>query len=363
MAVTTLYTIAAAQGFLLAIALWRKTVNNTSNRVLSVWMLFMVFDLVIKVIYQDNPENTWTSTKLLTIYFPFLYGSFFYIYVRTLIKKSPLRLRDLLHFSIFFILVGINIRVIVSPHLINTYGVVYSNALLYFYSISYVISGLLLVIKYRTNLQQQKVDIEGIDLTWLMIMSYSQIVIWVIAVSQWLIPIPSYNVSTIYSAVSLWIIITGYLSLSQHNVPKVSSIKTPKNASNNPLNDDRFDEVKIRLDDLFNNKNLHIQPSLTIGDLAKSSGYPEYLISLFINRVHDMSFRDYINDLRISKAKEELQNPENKLTILDIAYACGFNSKSTFNSAFKKFTHLTPSQFRQQQQVKVDDIDADADKG
>jgi AraC-like DNA-binding protein len=362
MAVTTLYTIAAAQGFLLAIALWHKTVNNSSNRVLSVWMLFMVFDLVIKVIYQDNSEKTWTSTKLLTIYFPFLYGSFFYIYVRTLIKKSPLRPKDLFHFSIFFILVSINIRVIVSPDLINIYGVVYSNALLYFYSISYVISGLLLVLKYRTILQQQKVNIEGIDLTWLMIMSYSQIIIWVIAVSQWLTPIPSYNISTIYSAVSLWIIITGYLSLSQHNVPKVSSIKTPKNDSNNSINDVRFDEVKIRLNDLFNNKNLHLQPSLTIGDLAKFSGYPEYLISLFINRVHGISFRDYINNLRINKAKEMLKKSNEKLTILDIAYECGFNSKSTFNGAFKKFTHMTPSQFKQQQESVVDN-EFDIDKG
>ena len=357
MGLITLYTIAAAQGFLLAIALWRKTVNNTSNRVLSVWMLFMVFDLAIKIIYLEDLNKPWTSAKLLTIYFPFLYGSFFYIYVRTLISKAPLRLSDLLHFSIFFILLGINLQIIISPHLINTYGVVYSNFLLYFYSISYVIAGLLLVLKYRTNLQQQNVDIEGIDLKWLMIMSYSQIVIWIIAVSQWLIPIPSYNVSTIYSAVSLWIIITGYLSLSQNDVPKISSIKPPNNQQNNV----RFDEVKKSLDNLFINKNLHLQPSLTIGDLAKSSGYPEYLISLFINRVHGMSFRDYINALRISKAQEKLQNSETKLTILDIAYACGFNSKSTFNSAFKKITHLTPSQFKQQQVIDDAEVNVDSD--
>ena len=360
MVITTIYTIAAAQGFLLAIALWRKTVNNTSNRVLSVWMLFMVFDLTIKVISLNSTVKPWALADVLILFFPFLYGSFFYIYVRTLISKTRLGPKDLIHFSVFILLLGMNFPIIIVPDSINIHGVVFSNALLYFYSISYVIAGLLLVLKYRKNLQQQKVDIEDIDLTWLKIMSYSQIVIWVIAVSQWLIPVPSYNVSTIYSAVSLWIIITGYLSLSQHNVPKIYSIKMPKNESNNPLNDDRFDEVKIRLDDLFNNKNLHLQPSLTIGDLAKSSGYPEYLISLFINRVHDMSFRDYINDLRISQAKEKLQNPKIKNTILDIAYECGFNSKSTFNTAFKKITHLTPSQFRQQQQVT--DIDVDVDK-
>jgi AraC-like DNA-binding protein len=349
MGLTTIYTIAAAQGFLLAIALWRKAVNNTSNRILSVWMLFMVFDLTIKVISLNSTIKPWTLADVLILFFPFLYGSFFYIYVRTLISKTPLSSKDLIHFSAFILLIVMNFPIIMVPNSIKIHGVFYSEALLYFYSISYVIAGLLLVLKYRKNLQQQIVDIEDIDLKWLMIMSYSQIVIWLIAVSQWLLPIPYYNSWTIYIAVSLWIIITGYLSLSQNNVPKISPIKTPKNESNSQQNDERFNEVKTRLDDLFLNNELHLQPSLTIGKLAQSSGYPEYLISLFINRIHGMSFRDYINELRINKAKQKLQNPDTKSTILDIAYECGYNSKSTFNNAFKKITHLTPSQFKQQQ--------------
>ena len=173
-------------------------------------------------------------------------------------------------------------------------------------------------------------------------MGYSQIVIWLIAVSQWLIPIANYNHWTIYIAVSIWITLMGYLSLSQQNVPAIFPIKTPTNQQD----DKRFDEVKLCLDELIQHKKIHLQPSLTIGNLAKSSGYPEYLISLFINRIHGLSFRDYINTLRINEAKILLENPDEKRTILDIAYECGFNSKSTFNSAFKKTTHQTPSTFR-----------------
>ncbi|MCF6317995.1 MAG: AraC family transcriptional regulator [Proteobacteria bacterium] len=235
-----------------------------------------------------------------------------------------------------------------------TQGPIFSNVILYAYSVSYVIAGLYLVIKYRINLAQQKVDIEGIDLKWLIIMSYCQVVIWIIALSQWLLPFHNGNNWAIYVAVSLWVILTGYLSLSQQNLPIIKELKSNdkhENWQNNGQengqeNDERFDEVGIRLNELIEHKNIHLQPSLTIGNLAKSSGYPEYLISLFINRVHAMNFRDYINKLRIKEAKKLLLE-NNKQTVLDVAYECGYNSKSTFNSAFKKITGQTPSQFRQ----------------
>lgn len=339
-----IYAIGAAQGFILAIALWRKTTNNASNKVLSVWLLFLAFDLSIKVIYLNNNHTPLMSAYLLALLFPFLYGSFFYLYVRTLVKKQSPRKRDFIHFAVFILFVILNFPTLMNPSLFYTKGYIFYDAILFSYSVTYVVAGVLLVNKYRNDLKQQKVDVEGIDLKWLMIMSYCQIVIWLIGVSQWLLALPNFNSWTIYIAVSVWIIITGYLSLSQQSVPELQTLKKPTNETN----DARFDEVKQKLDTLFVNDNIHLQPSLTIGQLAQKSGYPEYLISLFINRIHQVNFRDYINDLRIQEAIKKLKD-NNKTTILDIAYECGFNSKSTFNSAFKKITGQTPSQFKQQQ--------------
>ena len=97
----------------------------------------------------------------------------------------------------------------------------------------------------------------------------------------------------------------------------------------------------------MNQNQLFLEPSLNIGQLAKSSGYPEYLISLVINRMYHTTFREYINSLRVSHAQNLLKNSSTKKTILDIAYDCGFVSKSTFNSAFKRILNETPSAFRQ----------------
>ncbi|WP_242109530.1 helix-turn-helix domain-containing protein [Luteimonas aquatica] len=89
------------------------------------------------------------------------------------------------------------------------------------------------------------------------------------------------------------------------------------------------------------------EPALTIGQLARRSGYPEYLVSAVINRRFDGHFWDYINRQRIEAASAHLADASDARSILEIAYACGFTSKSTFNAAFKRQLGQTPSAYRQ----------------
>jgi AraC-like DNA-binding protein len=340
---STIYFIGAVQGLILAIALWRRKANNSSNHVLAIWMILMALDLTLKALFLNGMRGFIIRPFIFVQLFPFLYGSLFYLYVRTLVTKIPITYKDIIHLTGFLFFTLINIPYIIDPVNKTLFYFKHFDLILDIYSISYVVAGLFLIRNYRKNLIQQQVDIQDVDLLWLKIMGYSQVVIWLIAVAQWILPFPNFNSWVIYVAVALWVILTGYLSLLQQNIPVLKPIKS----STSQEDDSRFDEVKIKLDKLIHDEKTHLQPSLTIGQLAKKSGYPEYLISLFINRVHNMSFRDYINDLRISEAKAMLLDNKNKRTILDIAYECGFNSKSTFNSAFKKITHQTPSQFKQ----------------
>jgi AraC-like DNA-binding protein len=74
---------------------------------------------------------------------------------------------------------------------------------------------------------------------------------------------------------------------------------------------------------------------------------PMRQLSVLINQYLNQHFFDFVNEYIINKAKEILKNPEKKeVTILEILYEVGFNSKSSFNTAFKKHTGLTPTQFR-----------------
>lgn len=90
-----------------------------------------------------------------------------------------------------------------------------------------------------------------------------------------------------------------------------------------------------------------LNPSLTIRNLAQQMKMPMRELSILINQNLNQHFFDFVNDYRINKAKEILKNPLKKeFTVLEILYEVGFNSKSSFNTAFKKHTGTTPTQFR-----------------
>ncbi|MBR2649672.1 MAG: helix-turn-helix domain-containing protein [Sediminibacterium sp.] len=88
-------------------------------------------------------------------------------------------------------------------------------------------------------------------------------------------------------------------------------------------------------------------PELTLTDLAKHLGTNSSVLSKIINRAFQMNFNDFINRYRVEEVKKQLQNPKNaSLTIMSLAYDAGFNSKATFNRAFKKHTGENPSKYQ-----------------
>jgi len=92
---------------------------------------------------------------------------------------------------------------------------------------------------------------------------------------------------------------------------------------------------------------LYLDASLTMHDLSKKLNMPVRELSLLINHDLDQHFFDFINGYRIKHAMEILRDPDKKeYTVLEILYDVGFNSKSSFNTAFKKHTRLTPTEYR-----------------
>jgi AraC-like DNA-binding protein len=87
-------------------------------------------------------------------------------------------------------------------------------------------------------------------------------------------------------------------------------------------------------------------PELTLTQLAKDLQTNASLLSKVINQSFGMNFNDFINYYRIEEVKQKLQDKANiNLTIMAIAYDAGFNSKATFNRAFKKLTGKNPKDF------------------
>ncbi len=101
------------------------------------------------------------------------------------------------------------------------------------------------------------------------------------------------------------------------------------------------------LKDFMKAKEPFLDASLTIQKLAHQFGMPSRELSILINHHLNQHFFDFITTYRIKKAISLLEDPFNKkLTVLEILYDVGFNSKSPFNKAFKKHTGLTPTEYR-----------------
>ena len=72
-------------------------------------------------------------------------------------------------------------------------------------------------------------------------------------------------------------------------------------------------------------------------EIAKQFGYTSNYFSSLFNKYMAMNFNDYLNYVRYEKAKSMLSDASNKLTVLDVAEACGFGSMNTFYRAKNKF--------------------------
>ena len=123
----------------------------------------------------------------------------------------------------------------------------------------------------------------------------------------------------------------------------------PEPSTGSPSRPAENDEEANRLRQLMEQEQPYLDPELTIAQLAEKLELPVRELSELINQRLNRHFFDFVNDYRIEHAGRLLRDPANKkLTVLEVLYAVGFNSKSSFNVAFKNRTGLTPSAFRKQ---------------
>ncbi|BBN82772.1 hypothetical protein PA25_27570 [Pseudoalteromonas sp. A25] len=102
-----------------------------------------------------------------------------------------------------------------------------------------------------------------------------------------------------------------------------------------------------QLNALMRNEEVFLDNEVSLASLAENLNATPHHLSQALNEQLGQNFYDFINSARIKRAKEMLADAAfQKLPIIDVAYQVGFNNKTSFNNAFKKYTQTTPSQFR-----------------
>ena len=108
--------------------------------------------------------------------------------------------------------------------------------------------------------------------------------------------------------------------------------------------------VKVRLLAAMEEARLFLKPELTIEELADHLDVSSRRLSQVINTVYDQNFYEFVNGYRIQEAQRILKESHDaKLTVLEVMYEVGFNSKSSFNTQFKRLVGMTPTEYRKRQ--------------
>ena len=206
---------------------------------------------------------------------------------------------------------------------------------------------------YNAKLNMEYADLHDKHVGWLSTILISFLLIFVISLIQNIFRFRSpglWNASVIVSSI-IFIYIGSRLlfKFMEYQIPFLSS-ESPYEKSDKSSEDlEKLKEVTALLDDAMKTKKPFLDPNITLHSLAKKLEIKPTLVSQSLNQVVKKNFFDYINKQRIDYACHLLKTYSNKeKNITEIMYESGFNSKSSFNTAFKRYLGVTPTSFRKE---------------
>ncbi|MFK7934948.1 MAG: helix-turn-helix domain-containing protein [Saprospiraceae bacterium] len=131
------------------------------------------------------------------------------------------------------------------------------------------------------------------------------------------------------------------------NITNKEQLQMPIAAAKNKQSETTdWTKEATHLQDFMQQEVPYLDDSLTLEKLANQVNLPPRTLSLIINQHFQQRFFEFVNEYRIQKAMDLLKNTDTKMTVQQIMYEVGFNSKSSFYTAFRKQTAQTPSQYR-----------------
>jgi AraC-like DNA-binding protein len=206
--------------------------------------------------------------------------------------------------------------------------------------------------KYRAWLDENFSDTEKIKFDWLRNFLYVFTFVFILsAIFDFtdsfifkLSYIQYFYFELVLAFVTYYLAVAGYLrskTIELEFTPKTEENESKKSL----LQEKELGKLKSKLQNLMEVEKIYLEPNLTLTDLSRQLGVNSTVLSYTINNGFGKNFNDFVNEFRITEVKEKLKNADDS-TLLGIALDSGFNSKATFNRAFKKFTGVSPKEFQ-----------------
>ena len=217
---------------------------------------------------------------------------------------------------------------------------------------AYFIMSIYLINKYREQLKDYQSSIENIDLTWLkiLVLGFAGVTLVGVVLSLSKVVNLFYPVDI---SLQIFLGLTTYYAdlvlvcfLLFFSAVNISSIAKVKDQSKSSYEDYEADEEYVgRIIKFMESEKPYLKSNITLDALSESIDIPARELTAIFNGHFKMNFYEFINNYRIKEAKEILKTDKEQ-TISDVFLAVGFNSKSVFNTFFKKNTGMTPTEYR-----------------
>ncbi len=294
--------------------------------------------------------------------FIFLWAPFLYLYIRSLtnsdFKMSRKQLPHFLPFFTAFVFLFITVyihraetkRLILRTHDIGLFSDIW-NSVCHIQIMVYVIVSIIHLNRFAVRLKNNYSSIEKINLSWLRVILYCYIVAWVIALShlvrRWiLVETPEIFTITVYLFFLAFFNIIVFKALTTPEI--FFSQNIPVAEKKKSLSENKRKQYLEKVEKYVIDNKAYLSPTISLSELAEMVEIPPRSLSEVLNQSLNQSFFDFINKYRIDEAEKLLlSTDDDSITVSEVIWDVGFNSKSAFYNAFKKHKGYSPARLKQ----------------
>lgn len=355
------------QAWIYAILLWNRSRQNgrLSDVLLGFVLVGMAFNIWEYMLGFSGIEILWRQLNFFPRTLGFAFAPLCYFYFKSQVDKDfRFSKNDIIYFLPFIIHTVYHVGVFSMGqdfvktieknfhgpfHIpeIETFTEIFLNSF-------YIYKSLKLYRQYRIWTKTQFSDTDAISFKWFRNFLIVLVIMFVIYLLKMVID-SIYQLdfkqdwwdNLVEVALIYYVSITGYAQ-AQPNTGLVFKEEEHKieNIQKEKFNEDELGVWKAKILKLMQDEKLYLQPELNLSDIANRLKTNISVLSGVVNNAFGKNFNDFVNEYRVKEFQERILLPENKnITLLGIAFDCGFNSKATFNRSVKKFTNKAPKDF------------------
>lgn len=326
-------------GLLLGIYLWfYPKALTASNKILSLLLLVLSFRIG-KSVFLEFADHVYIQLIFIGLAALLLIGPLFYFYLLSVFQKRAAFTKSvILHFipAIIAVTFGLWINEEVMKRIpmavfVLIFGIYYGHYLLY----------LLLGYKLIKNKKHETDNPASVE--WLSLLAIALVALWVVYVLNLLEESVPYILGPILYSVIVYGIT--FMAIKKGYIAQLNTTKY----KTTPLSEQEIDEIFLKATQLLLENQAYKSSDLTLRKLGNILKVSPQKLSMVINLRFKSNFNDFVNHYRINEARQLMKDEGFKnYTIASVAYEVGFNSLTSFNSAFKKETGQTPSAYRKE---------------